>query len=485
MKTVVNENSFSQNNQLEQKERLSYAFTNFGQTMIYGLMGAGILQIFLTDALKIPPIAIGLFFVVARVFDGVCDIVMRRIVDRTRTNWGKCRSYMLLTPVPVALLALLIFVPFEIPSLGITMFISFALFLLFTLFYTANDIPYGSMSVIITTNPNERLKLVALTRIIGGFGSTLFCTVLFWPMQNIFATLLEPGIAKEEMSEMGLAYLIPVVIICIIGVLLMLQGFFYTKERIDYKEKQDKEEIFANIKLVVKNKPMLINLIAGLLGGITTVGTTIWAYFSKYNLAGVANVELFGVELNSTAIFMPILGLINAMAMLIGLIFVPKLCKWMPKRRLLLLSAFFGGGMNIVAYFIGYSHILIFIVVRFVCCIPFGIWAAITTSMVGDSVDYMEWKIGKRAEGTCFTLLTFLGKVNTGVALLIVNIVLASFGYNTAKFAVTSQFLDGLFICLTLVTAFGMIVSAIPYLFYHFDEEQHAQAIAEINLRNL
>lgn len=479
METVGNED-----NQLERKERLSYAFTNFGQTMIYGLMGAGILQIFLTDALRIPPIAIGLFFVMARVFDAVCDIVMGTIVDRTRTNWGKCRPYMLLTPVPVALLALLVFVPFEIPSLGITMFISFSLFLLFTIFYTANDIPYWSMSAIITTNPKERLKLVSLTRIIGGFGSTLFCTVLFWPMQNIFAALLEPGIAKEEMSGVGLAYLIPVLIICIIGSLLMLQGFFHTKERITYKEKQGKEEIFAHIKLMAKNKPMLINFVAGVLGCITTVGSTIWAYFSKYNLADVANVQLFGIELNSTAIFMPILGLINAIAMLIGLLFVPKLCKLMPKRRLLLISAFCGGGINIAAYFIGYSNILIFIFVRFLCCIPFGIWSAITTSMVGDSVDYMEWKTGKRAEGTCFALLTFLGKFNAGVALLIANMVLASFDYNTAEFVVTPQFLDGLFICLTLVTALGMIVSAIPYLFYHFDEEQHAQAIQDIKLRN-
>lgn len=40
----------------------------------------------------------------------------------------------------------------------------------------------------------------------------------------------------------------------------------------------------------------------------------------------------------------------------------------------------------------------------------------IPTKMIGDTVDYMEWKTKERSEGTSFSLLTFVSKLTGSLA---------------------------------------------------------------------
>ena len=128
------------------KEKLSYALTNTGQTMIYGLFS--MLLLFMTDYLGITPAIAGLIITLTRIFDAINDPIMGQIVDRTKTKWGKCRPYMLFTPIPVALVALLLFLPLGLSG-GAAIAYATVVYLIFTVVYTANDIPYWSMSSVI------------------------------------------------------------------------------------------------------------------------------------------------------------------------------------------------------------------------------------------------------------------------------------------------------------------------------------------------
>jgi GPH family glycoside/pentoside/hexuronide:cation symporter len=142
--------------------------------------------------------------------------------------------------------------------------------------------------------------------------------------------------------------------------------------------------------------------------------------------------------------------------------------------------------VNVISYFVGYSNIYVFIALRFFAFLPVGIWASMTTILIGDSVDYIEYKTGKRVEGTCFSLLTFMGKFQNSISVAITGVVLSIVGYNGAlKPDIQNQTpyaLKGIFIMVTLVSALGYVLAMIPFFFYKLDKKTHALMVEE-NLR--
>jgi glycoside/pentoside/hexuronide:cation symporter, GPH family len=123
---------------------------------------------------------------------------------------------------------------------------------------------------------------------------------------------------------------------------------------------------------------------------------------------------------------------------------------------------------------------------RFVAFLPTGIWSTITTLFIGDSVDYIEYKTGKRVEGTCFSLLTFLGKFQNSISVAITGAILTFVGYNGLldpdSQSQSTFALQGIFFMVTIVAAIGYLLSLIPYFFYKLDRKTH-QMMVEANMK--
>ncbi|MGI6701604.1 MAG: MFS transporter [Christensenellales bacterium] len=467
----VKESAFS-DQQVPLKEKLSYALTNTGQTMIYGIITTYLLM-FMTDYLHILSSVAGVIIGAARVFDAINDPIMGQIVDKTKTKWGKCRPYMLFTPIPVAIFTLLLFAPFKLDKTAVTIYAAI-IYILFTMIYTANDIPYWSMSSVITKDPKERVKIVTMTRIIGGLGSGLTIGA-FW---TVFKFINEGGVSDKRMS-----FFLSALVFCVIGTALMLQGFFKTKER--SKITSQSEKFFDNLKLIRKSRALVINIIAGMLFSITTVGVTaLTTYFVKWNIK-----EIFSDMSSNTvmSIFTPVIGILPAISTLAGLLAVPVLVKRYEKRDILVVSCVIGIVANIIFYFVGYSNIYLFIIGRFIAFFPMGIWISITTLMIGDSVDEIDVKTNKRIEGTCFSILTFMGKFQNGLSIAIAGMILSFIKYNGELDPDAAQqlpeTLKGIFFMVTIVTAIGLFISLIPFLFYNLNNEKHGQILAQLQER--
>lgn len=451
------------------KEKISYALTNTGQTLIYGIITTFLL-LYMTDYLFIAPAVAGLILSLSRIFDAINDPLMGIILDRTNTRFGKCRFYMLFTPIPVALAALLVFAPFSFSNSTITVVYITIVYTIFTMVYTANDIPYWSMSAVITTNPDERTKIVTITRIIGGMGSAT-SIALFWTINKLPESL---GLDKR------MSFFITVLILSTLGACLMLQGYFRTKERA--KNTFKNEKFLANLKLIPKSRGLIINLIAGILMSVNFVGSVaLTTYFVKWNVK-----EVVGDMASSDimAIFTPLMGLMPGIAMLAGLVLVPALVKRFEKRNLLIYSCAFGIIANIISYFIGYDNLIIFSIARFFSFLPNGLWSGVTTIMIGDSVDEIQSKTGKRIEGTCFSLLTFISKFQNSINVLLTGLILSLIKYNGGLDPdITQQdpsVLHGIFVMVTIVPAIGLLLMLIPFIFYNFNKLQHETALKAI-----
>ncbi|HOB64544.1 MAG TPA: MFS transporter, partial [Clostridia bacterium] len=297
---------------------------------------------------------------------------------------------------------------------------------------------------------------------------------LFWTLNRLFVDKL--GASKN------FGFFFSVAVFCVFGTALMLQGFFNTKERVKGDAKQ--KNLLSNLAFIVKAKPLLLNLIAGALYSIMTVGTAaLTTYFIKWNVK-----EIFaGWESNRImSVFTPAINILPAVASVIGLLVAPFLIKKFEKKDLLIYTSIFGGVVNIASYFVGYYNLWLFIVLRFFAYLPTGIWSSITTMMIGDCVDYIEYTTGKRVEGTCFSLLTFMGKFQNSINVALTGVILDIVGYNGALDPdVVNQSplaLKGIFFMVTMLAGIGGLIAMIPYFFYKLDNET-CKVMAEENLR--
>ena len=85
-----------------------YLVGMMGQNMIYNIIGTG-LYFYFQSVIFIPAMAISIFMAVARVWDAINDPIMGYIMDHANPKNGKMKPYLIYTPIPIAILTVLLF----------------------------------------------------------------------------------------------------------------------------------------------------------------------------------------------------------------------------------------------------------------------------------------------------------------------------------------------------------------------------------------
>ena len=152
---------------LKLKEKIGYALGD-GAANIAWRGVATFLFIFYTDVFGLSPVTVGVLMLVARFSDGISDIAMGVIGDRTNSKYGKFRPWILWTAIPLAVVLSLLFTNPSFDSSGKIIY-AYITYILFTLIYTANNIPYGALMAVMTGDDKERTSLGSY-RMVGAFG---------------------------------------------------------------------------------------------------------------------------------------------------------------------------------------------------------------------------------------------------------------------------------------------------------------------------
>lgn len=92
---------------IARREYRAYALGGFGENIIYWYI-SGYLMLFYTDILLVPSSAVGVMFLITRLFDALDDFAMGAVIDRTRTKRGKMRPYLFIAPIPLAITSTLL-----------------------------------------------------------------------------------------------------------------------------------------------------------------------------------------------------------------------------------------------------------------------------------------------------------------------------------------------------------------------------------------
>jgi glycoside/pentoside/hexuronide:cation symporter, GPH family len=148
------------------REKVGYALGD-GAANIAWRGVATFLLIFYTDVFGLSPAVAGLLLLIARFSDGIIDILMGILCDRTNSRYGKFRPWILWTAVPLGITLSMLFTT---PNLGPTgkIIYAYATYLIFFFFYTANNIPYGALMAVMTGDDKERTSLGSY-RMVGAF----------------------------------------------------------------------------------------------------------------------------------------------------------------------------------------------------------------------------------------------------------------------------------------------------------------------------
>ena len=156
----------SDHNKLSLKEKLGYALGD-GAANIAWRGVATFLFIFYTDVFGLSPVTVGVLMLVARFSDGISDVLMGIIGDRTKSKYGKFRPWILWTAVPLGAILALLFTSPDLSSSGKIVY-AYVTYIFFTLIYTANNIPYGALMAVMTGDDKERTTLGSF-RMVGAF----------------------------------------------------------------------------------------------------------------------------------------------------------------------------------------------------------------------------------------------------------------------------------------------------------------------------
>lgn len=446
---------------LKTGEILSFSSSAFGRSMIYTLMSTFLL-IFYTDAMQLTPSHAGLIILAARIFDAANDPVMGIIADKTNTKFGKLRPYLLFSPFLIMISTAALF---YVPNFDYKGRLAYAAvtYILWGICFTIQDVPFWGMSAVVSPLENERNKMLSTARIFSTIG-------------GIVPTLLVPVLKNSLGNTKG--YFVSGLIFAVFGSMISLLAFFGTKERVEQPAKE-KVTVGEIVSAYVKNKPLLLLIAASILGSAMLMAQTSGAYIATYLIKDSGIVPKGTVQTVMTVAI--------GAGMMIAMVLMPVLRKKMSLKAIYISAAVFGAVVHGIMYLVGYSNFYLFLAVLAVAGLPLGIFNVITYAMVADSVDYLEYKTGRRSEGVCFASQTFISKLTAGISTFITSLVLEKVGFmqpvnDVPVLNQPESVFDGMFIMVSVIPMISLALAAIPMIFNDYSgkkKEEIQKALSE------
>ncbi|MCR5099720.1 MAG: glycoside-pentoside-hexuronide (GPH):cation symporter [Butyrivibrio sp.] len=435
---------------LKFSEKLSYGLADFPEAVNSIL--AAFLTMFYTDNIGLAAGAVGTMFFIARLFDGISDILAGILIDKTRSKWGKARPWLLWLSVPTGLsVALIFFIP-QNASDTVKLIYAFCSYVLFTaVMFTIVGIARSALLALMTQDMKERGSMGAFGMFFG-LGSTILGISATFPLVFKF-------------GGDTTAWRIVFIIYGVIVTLGLLYGFFFSKEYVVSVEKSISEQeekklsVAEEFKLFFTNKYLMFALIMTVLVNFATqVNQSAQTYFYTYTMGD----SMLTTSLNLVSILPILIGIV----VLVG----PCLAKFGKKNCMYI---------GIVGQVIGYSlrgiagviqNVPLLIAGTVIAGLVTGLLAVPVSTLFADGIDYGEYTTNKRIEGMGSAITSFSQKISSGFALASVGWVLAITGY-VADSVQTAAVNVGITALFAWVPAILLVVIFLLIKFlYHYDE---------------
>lgn len=442
------------NSQIPTKECIAYALGDTATNLVWRTLMT-FLGFFYTDVYGISPAAMGTLLLVSRILDGLSDVGMGVIADRTQTRWGKFRPWILWTAVPFGILTVL---TFTTPDLGETGKIVYA-FLTYNalmIVFTASNVPYSAMTGVISPNPAERTRLSSF-RFGGAFVGALLTLGLNQPLVNLFGQ-----------GDDTVGYKWTMVVFAVVAVVFFLITFAMTNERVK-PAPVEKINLWKDLGDLFRNRAWFVLFLVGLsLITVNTLRQGSTMYYFAYFLDSKGLAGMYFV--------------ITTIGAFIGAVLTAKLVALF-SRKAVILGAFavmaFG---SLAMYSVSREGVVPVFVLGFIIEAASGPIVTLFFAMLADASDFSELKMGRRATGLVYSAGTVSFKFGSGIGGSLVGFVLAGTGY-VADVPQTPEALNGIKVLMSLLPAAGCFVGMAAFMLYPISDAKLEEIRAELEQR--
>ncbi len=393
------------------RDSIAYALGDLGCNMSFALKST--MAIFWTQFMKMD-LWYALLLIVVQVWDAINDPLIGSIIDADNHQYkrNKFLTYIWAGSIGLIVGGACCFLPFPNAPVWAKMIIFIAGYVVWDAFYTVANVPYGSLLSLISNDVKDRASLSAWRSVGSIFGNML-------PM-----VILPFIIYDKDNNLIGERVFIAALIMGVLGFICFQLMIRNTEIRVEIPvqlaEEREKFNVFKAIGNFMKNRPAIgatvaaMGMFIGMQGAATAVTVIFQSYFKNVQISGI--VQLFAMI--PIVVFTPLAR--------------PMVAKFGKKEL-----ATFGSIVSIVAglgLFITFPNntgldLVIYILCQLIFALGLGIYSTVSWAMMGDAIDYNEWKTGKREEGTVYSLHSFFRKLAQGVGPSLVLIVMVALGY--------------------------------------------------------
>ena len=394
------------------RDSVAYAAGDLGCNMSFALKGT--MALFWTQVMGMG-LWYSLLLVIVQVWDAINDPLIGSIIDADTREYrrNKFLQYIWFGSIGLIIGGACCFLPFPgLPPIAKGI-IFIAGYVIWDAFYTIANVPYGSLLSLISDDAADRASLSAWRSIGSMVGNML-------PMAILPYIIYE----ADKVTLNGFRVFLAALIMGVLGFICFQFMIKNTTIRVDtmvtLKEEQPKFNVFKALGNFFKNRPAMgatiaaMGMFIGMQGAATAVQVVFQTYFQDAQISGV--IQLFAMI--PIVVFTP---LARKMVTKYGkkeLSVVGAICSIVGACGLFIITPN-NTGLDLVIY----------VLCQLVYSLGLGIYSTVSWAMMGDAIDYNEWKTGKREEGVVYSLHSFFRKLAQGLGPALALVVMAGLGY--------------------------------------------------------
>ena len=516
------------------KEKIGYGLGDAAANI--GWRGVGtFLIIFYTDVVGLSPATVGLLLLIARFSDGISDVIMGIIGDRTESKYGKFRPWILWTAIPLGISLALLFTSPDWGESGKIIY-AYITYIAFTLLYTANNIPYGALMAVMSGDHKERTSIGSF-RMIGSFGGGILVNGALLFLVASFGNV-GPQINVSQLEEKN--YQVDIVATKDVQNVNVktasgIATFAWADERsstdtptigktfsmksnetYSFLVKGEENLSAENFRIINQKKGYtysfyLMSIILILLMFVTFATTKerikppkaqttnlkqdlkdlinnrawftllVTALFSStYNAlkGGIIIIYFTHYLQNQLLAASYLVGLM--LVSIIGAILMTPLSVKFGKRNLFIASLLVSGALISLIIFCGPEAVVAIFVLGLLSEMIGAMFSTLTFVMLGDAADYSEWKNKRRATGLVYSAGSFSTKFGGGIAGAIIGFVLSKYGYDGLDPAAIQGAIPGIKMLMSWIPAIVALIGAVTMMFYPLSKKMMDQISVEL-----
>jgi len=527
---------YTMEQKLSLKEKIAYALGDASANIAWRGVST-FLIIFYTDVFGLTPATVGTLMLVARTSDGVSDVLMGVVGDRTQSKYGKFRPWILWSALPLGIILSLLFTCPESWSIPWKIAYAYTTYILFTLIYTANNIPYGALMAVMTGDDKERTSIGSF-RMVGAFAGgmlvqgTLLFLVTYFGNINPEINLLKVEndkyqvsvSAQQDVKNVNIKTEDGIATFQMIGDNTDTPTFgksFSVKAGETYKFMVEGEENLTTDKITLIDQSQGYSKAIYTLSIFLVLCMFITFRFTKERVSppkgqkeNIWN-DLKDLAKNRPWIVLLVVGLafniynnikqgitviyfthyihnqllaggyMTALmvASIIGAAATTPLSRRFGKKNVFIGSLVVSGVINSTLMFCGPQDKMAIFVIGSLSECAAAIMPTLFFAMLGDAADYSEFANGRRATGLVYSAGSFATKFGGGIAGAIIGLVLGLYGYNGQDSASIEAAVPGIIELMSWIPAIIAFVGAVLMLLYPLNQQKMTEITTELSNR--